>query len=442
MAKSRRPRGSGSYDKIIDKKGNVLYRWRIGIFDPTIGKTAYKSIKSRSRAALDEKVKAWKEENGGGNASLISPNRMTVKQWVERWLASLVDKVSQSTLENYKNTATFKIIPNLGTLWLDKVSPLMLQTYFDELSKTHAPSSVVTIRAHFRACFSKAVKFNLLSQNPVISTNPPKNPKPDLKILEEDEVKRILEVAKDYSYQRHAEDEGDKYVRKCRYLIILLAAASGMRRGELLGLTWPCIHDTQIEVKYSLQTLNGDKRKLKSPKNGKSRLVAIPKTVAEELQKWRKYQEAYAEKYKGFYENPLSLVFTSKKGTPVVGGNFSHREFQIVCAAAGVKGARFHDLRHFWASSVLSKGIPVQIVSEQLGHSSIEITYNRYTHVLQKSRDELRALLDGNSIFASAKEKEDKQEDAQKPIPDETPIGLGTYNSLSINSLLKNGEPR
>lgn len=400
MAKSRRTQGSGSYDRLTDKKGNVLYyRWRIGLFDQATGKTCYKSIKARTRAALDEKVTAWKDENCGGSTSPQIPRHMSTKQWAERWLASIEDKVSQVTFSNYKATIERRLIPRFGAMRLDKVTPLMLQEYFDELSKKHAPASVATFRSHFRNCFSKAVKLGILTRNPVLSTDPPKNQKPDLKILEEEEVKKILEAAKNFSYYRRETDDGEKYIMRERYLILLLAASSGMRRGELLGLTWPCVAGTQIEVKYSLQALDGDKRKLKSPKNGKARMVTIPATVAEELQKWRDYQSAYAEKYKGFFENPLSLAFTNKKGSPLNCCNFSRRDFQTVCAAAGVTGARLHDLRHFWASSALSKGIPVQAVSEQLGHSSIAITYNRYTHVLQQSRDQLRAMLDDNPLF-------------------------------------------
>ncbi len=400
MAKSRRPRGSGSYDKLTDKKGNTLYyRWRVGIFDPVTGKTNYKSIKARTRELLDEKVADWKEENGGTKAPAILPKQMTVKQWSERWLVGLEGKVTPTTIENYKITVKSKLVPRFGSLRLNKVTTYMLQAYFDELSKTHAHSSVQTIRAHFRACFSKAVKYKILAQNPVISTDPPKCQKPDLKILEETEVKKILEVAKYYVGNRNPEDEGDRYMIKCHYMIILLAVASGMRRGELLGLTWPCVNGETIEVKYALQSLSGQNRKLKSPKNGKTRIVAIPETVATELKDWQHYQEAYLSKFEGICKNPMSLVFTNKLGYPIGGGRFSHREFKAICAAAGVEGVRFHDLRHFWASSALSKGIPVQAVSEQLGHSSIAITYERYTHVLQKSRDELKAMLDDNPLF-------------------------------------------
>lgn len=401
MAKSRRPRGTGSYDKINDAKGNVrFYRWRIGIYDLVTGKTHYKSIKAKTRAALDEKVIAWKEEHGGTGTPPPLPKRLTVRQWVEQWLAGLENKVAQNTLARYKNTVNRHILPHFGGLWLSKVTPFMLQTYFDRL-KAHAPSTVATIRSHFRACFSKAVKYGILSRNPVLSTDPPRSQLPEIKVLDEDEVKRILEVAKNYSYHATAQDAADVYTMRRNYLVVLLAVASGMRQGEILGLTWPCVHGTQLEIKYSLQGLHGDRRILKSPKNGKPRAVVIPTAVSAELERWRQFQEEYAEKYKGLFENSLSLVFTNPIGHAVNGGNFTTRHYRAICKAAGIDGVRFHDLRHFWASSALAKGVPVTAVSEQLGHSSIDITLRRYTHVLKRSRDALRVMLDENPLFTN-----------------------------------------
>ena len=95
----------------------------------------------------------------------------------------------------------------------------------------------------------------------------------------------------------------------------------------------------------------------------------------------------------------MILVFTNESGGFVNGNSYSGHVFREICKTAGVEGARFHDLRHFWASSALSKGVNVVAVSSQLGHSSTEITFQRYTHVLERSRDELREMLDDNPLF-------------------------------------------
>ena len=155
----------------------------------------------------------------------------------------------------------------------------------------------------------------------------------------------------------------------------------------------------RIEVRHSLQFLPNNKS-LKAPKNGKPRAVAIPRSVADELRKWKETQDAYADRFKGIYINSMGLVFTNQNGGFVNGCGFSEFVFSEICKAAGAEKARFHDLRHFWASSALSKGVNVVAVSAQLGHSSTDITFKKYTHVLERSRDELREMLDENPLFS------------------------------------------
>ena len=118
-------------------------------------------------------------------------------------------------------------------------------------------------------------------------------------------------------------------------------------------------------------------------------------------------QDAFAEKFRGIFVNAMNLVFTNENGGFVNGASFSYYIFSEICKAAGVEGARFHDLRHFWASSALSKGVNVAAVSAQLGHSSTDITFQRYTHVLERSRDELRSMLNDNPLFTGGGTKKE-----------------------------------
>lgn len=395
--RTRRPQGTGCYDKTAEG----LYRWRIGVYNPIDGKTHYKCIKAKTRAALDEKVKAWLEENGGeGEALPPLPKRMTVSQWVDFWLADVEGKKAPATIERYEMTAERHIKPLIGGDWIGKVSPLKLQAYFNELSKNHASATVTTIRDHFSACFEKAAKLGIIAKNPVKMTDSPRKTKPEPKVLEENEVSRILEIAKNGEYRRNPIDDAEAFLMYRNYIIILLAVASGMRQGEILGLTWPCvdIDGAQVRVKHSLQNLPGA-RVLKPPKNGRPRTIEIPASVAADLAQWREFQKSYAEKYKGIYENPLDLVFSNAKGDVVNGHRLSSYIFQSIARTAGIIGSRFHDLRHFWGSFALAHGVSIMIVSEQMGHSSIDVTLRIYTHVLKRSRDELRFMLDNNPLF-------------------------------------------
>ncbi|MBP5307027.1 MAG: site-specific integrase, partial [Paludibacteraceae bacterium] len=220
-----------------------------------------------------------------------------------------------------------------------------------------------------------------------------------LEILEED-VPKLLAVEKSGEYLKQPGKESDTFLRKRNYLIVLLAVASGMRIGEIFGLTWPCVDVTTatIVVKHSLQNMPKN-RVLKSTKTGKQRKIVVPKSVAVEIAEWREYQAAYAEKFKGFYKNKMDSVFTDQKGGLIGMTHFGICDYRAISDAASLSGTRFQDLRHFFASRALAHGVSVTAVSEQLGHSSINITLDRYTHVLEKSRDEMKAMLNANPLF-------------------------------------------
>ena len=389
------PAGDGCYDMC-----GKYHRWRLTTKDPLTGENRVKTIKATSLAKLQKKVDAWKLENLADGSAPYGARNVRVADWVGRWLDSLEGKLAARSVYSYKSLADRYIVAKFGNKLIGSVSQLELQLYFDSLAKTLSPSSLSKIRSVFLGCFGKATRLGVIPRNPVKFTDSPHIKKPELKILDESDVKKILEVARDGSYKAPYRGEARKYAMYRNYLIVLLAVASGMRHGEILGLTWDCVNldKAALEVRHTLQYLPRDRR-LKEPKNGKPRAVAIPHSVAAELRKWKEEQDAYADRFKGLYINAMNLVFTNESGGFVNGNAFSGHIFSTICKAVGVEGARFHDLRHFWASSALSKGVNVVAVSSQLGHSSTEITFQRYTHVLERSRDELRNMLDDNPLF-------------------------------------------
>ena len=390
------PAGDGCYDMC-----GKYHRWRLTTKDPLTGENRVKTIKAKSMAKLHERVTAWKTENLGDGAAPYGARNVKVADWVETWLNSLEGKLADRSVYYYRVLSDKYIVAKFGKKLIGNVSQLELQLYFDSLAKTLAPASLSTVRYLFSSCFAKATRLGVIPRNPVRFTDTPQLNKPDLKILDEKDVEAILRVAKDGTYNAQLHGEAKKFMMLRNYLVLLLAVASGMRQGEILGLTWNCVDFDQakLEVRHSLQFLPNN-RKLKAPKNGKPRIVAIPHSVADELRKWKEAQAAFAEKFRGIYVNDMDLVFTNHKGNFVNGSYFSAWIFHEICKAAGVEGARFHDLRHFWASSALSKGVNIVAVSSQLGHSSTNITFQKYTHVLERSRDELREMLDDNPLFS------------------------------------------
>lgn len=389
------PAGDGCYDMC-----GKYHRWRLTTKDPITGENRVKTIKATSMAKLHKKVDAWKLENLADGAAPYGARNVKVADWVETWLNSLEGKLADHSVYYYRVLSNKYIVAKFGKKLIGNVSQLELQLYFDSLAKTLAPASLATVRYLFSSCFQKATRLGVIPRNPVRFTDPPRLKKPELRILDEADVEKILEVAKDGNYKAPLHGEARKYTLHRNYLILLLAAASGMRIGEILGLTWSCVDfdGARIEVRHSLQFLPKNK-KLKEPKNGKPRVAAIPHPVAAELRKWKEEQDAFAGKFRGIFVNSMDLVFTNQKGNCINGNYFTGCFFSEICKAAGVEGARFHDLRHFWASSALSKGVNIVAVSSQLGHSNTNITFQRYTHVLERSRDELRNMLDDNPLF-------------------------------------------
>ncbi len=401
MARSRRARGTGSYD-YDEKRG--FYRWRLGVLDPISGKTKYIAIKAKSRTRLKAKVDEWKKEHGDGEAAPIAGKRWLVKDWVTQWL-SLSTNIAPTTRRKYEEMARNYMLPRFGNMWLGKVSPLELQQFFNELDDgTRKKSTVAKVRETFRICFNAAIRYSLLAKNPIAATIPPKIEKPELRILEINEVSRLLKVAKSGEYikynERDKENDSRAYLLMRNYLIVLIAVASGMRQGEILGLAWDCVNGAEIKVQHTLQNITGA-RILKAPKTRSSkRVIIIPSNVAEEIKKWKKIQDEYAEKYKGIFHNEQNLVFTSGEGTPVIGTNFTNNEFREMCEAAEITPKpRFHDLRHFFVALAVGNKVPFLAVSEQLGHASVKMTLDQYAYVLKESKDELRAMLDENPLF-------------------------------------------
>lgn len=397
MAKTRRARGSGSFDKVGE-----YFRWRIGIYDPVTKKTKYKSIKAKSRKLLEEKVAAWRRENKDNPAPPVGGKRLTVKDLVENFLTVVSATRQPCTVKNYEMAFTH-LISRFGNEWVGKISSLDLQNYFLNMMKTHKISTVKRYKMDFSALFSFGVKHGLIARNPVSAVVLPRFQRHVINIPDEKDISAILSAAKSGEYmQRRKNDKARLYLIRRNYLIVLLGASCGLRLGEILGLTWPCVYEAaaQIDICHSMQDLPGA-RVLKCTKTGKTRVVALPDVVAVALKDWRDFSAAHAEKYMGFYANPLNLVFTSENGDPVCGANFTYNIFHAITTAAGVDSMHFHSLRHFAISFALSRGVPIPAVAEQAGHANIATTLNIYTHALQKSRDELKNMLDASPLFAS-----------------------------------------
>ncbi len=297
-------------------------------------------------------------------------------EWLEQWLNNYKKhSVRPSTWESYQVIMNTHIIPAVGKIPLKRLKAANLQQMYAEKLKTvgkrGTPLSTRYVRymhAIVRQALQQAVKEKLVPYNAADATQPPRLIGKEMSILSEEEIGKLLEAIKD-----------DRY-----YLAYKLAVATGARRGEVLGLCWDCVdfYQETKTIKRQLLALKDDPQldhHLKT-KAGK-RNITLPPGITKELKALKKMQSkeqvALGEAYVG---NPHNLVFTREDGSAINPQDFS-KHFQRLCERAGLPRIRLHDLRHSHASLLLKKNIHPKVVQERLGHSSITMTLDLYSHL-------------------------------------------------------------
>ena len=387
MKPSRRQRGEGSYDYIESKN---LYRWRGYYKDSMSGENKRKELTANTQKALRQKVKIWQEEVAVGQV-----NRIKVSAWCIKWLEIVRATTRPATVRRYSVTVHCHIIPQWGEYYIDKITHGVIQDYINDLADTHTTKTLETLRAHVRACFALAIKYGFLSKNPALDVKiPKKNFQLQQTILNETEVTKLISVAKEKIYKKV--DDANKYLNYCYYCILKVAIATGMRQGEIFGLTWDNVNfaTNNIYVKKSLSQISSTER-LSGTKTGKCRNIIIDNYTMRLLKRWCFYQKVFGNRYNGIFKNVASLVFTNSIGHYLSATNFSKRYFRPLLKEADLsEKIHFHTLRHTHASMLLAKGVNVQIVSERLGHSSVSITMNIYAHILPTLQDSAKNILE------------------------------------------------
>ena len=204
--------------------------------------------------------------------------------------------------------------------------------------------------------------------NPVSRVKKLKVQQKEMEFLTEDEIKRVLYVA---------EKEYPDF-----YPILITTIYSGMRRGEVLGLTWDCVDFNKSIIKVRKALYKGV---LSIPKTDCSiRDIQVPSKLIQVLKQYKKLA----------VENDLNLVFTQKNGKPLDADNLMNRRYRKILKLAGVKKIRFHDLRHTYASLLISKDLNIKYIQKQMGHSSFEVTMNTYAHLMPEVYEKSKRAID------------------------------------------------
>lgn len=331
--------------------------------------------------ALDTRARLRAQVAGGG---LPAAPRLTVAQLLDRWLRDYArGAVAPTTYADYERIVRRHLTPALGSTPLRKLTPAAIQAYYS--AKLASGLSTTTVRYHhvvLREALQHGVRWGLLAANPADRTSPPRPRKPEHQVLDTEQVRLFLAEAR----------RSSPY-----YSLYLAAVLTGMRAGELLGLAWDSVDlvTGALLVRRTLYRL-GRQILLKEPKSRASRrMVPIPPVLVEELLALRRRQEETRRQLPlcpdgincrdaacaGWHET--GLVFTQANGKPLHLHNVAQGDFKRVLRRAGLPLIRFHDLRHGHATWLLAAGVHPKVTQERLGHSSVGITLDLYSHTVR-----------------------------------------------------------
>ena len=303
--------------------------------------------------------------------ALASDRELSVRVYISDWLAHVRGRVRASTYDGYEVMLRLHAVPALGDLPLGSLTPLHLQRLYSSLlSPEDAPAlasgTVRNLHLVLTQALAQAVRWQLLAVNPAAGAQPPRPQRPPLVVVDQGLSERLL-----------AATAGSRFELPCAF-----ALASGMRRGELLALRWSDVSGdwSRVQVVRTLQPTRAG-LVFEQPKTPRSRRsVLLPVFLHPYLQR-HKDAQAVRRAALGDGWAETDLVFDRGDGRPWNPDTLSTR-WAAFLRARGLPRVRFHDLRHAHATLMLTLGVHPKIVSERLGHASIGITLDTYSHVL------------------------------------------------------------
>jgi integrase len=288
--------------------------------------------------------------------------------------------VKETTYANYSYVIRVHIFPALGRMHLKGLTPVHVRGFYGEKSHSDlSPATVKKMHVVLRKALSQAVSDGLISRNAVDGVKPPRVSASGEEInpLNPDECAAFLKASR-----------GERLEA-----LYVLAIHCGLREGELLALRWEdVILEAAKPALFVRRTLTRGEEGRGwvvggSTKSGKGRRVRLTRQAVAALKDHRKHQLEERMRLAGLWQDQ-GLVFPSEIGSLLNPSNLRNRSFKRVKARSGVQeDLRFHDLRHTCATLLLSEGVNVKVVSEMLGHASITITLNTYSHVLPDMQD-------------------------------------------------------
>lgn len=385
MKGSIRERSPGHWAIILDQR------------DPATGKRKRKwhSFKGTKRQAESECARLITEMNGGG---YVEPSKVTVLQFLDRWLKHIKPNVSPRTHERYEQIATKNIGPLLGAKILSKLQPIDISEAYGKALENGrrdgkgglSPRTVHHMHRVLYSALGQAERWRLIARNPAALLEKRDRPK-----IERKPVRTIDANATAAAFDAARE--------RRLFIPLVLATLCGLRRGEITALRWRSVdlETGQLAVIASTEQTDAGGIREKEAKSGRARTIAMPAMAVEELRRWRVLQAEELLRL-GVRGDDERHVVTQADGLPLQPRSLTHtvseflKEWKVT----------LHGLRHSHASHMLASNIHPKIVQERLGHSSIAITMDIYSHLMPNMQGGAAAAVD-DAMRAAIKKRTD-----------------------------------
>ncbi len=305
---------------------------------------------------------------------VIGPS-IVLQEYLEDWLENVhKTTIRLSTYLNYRKLLSNYLVPGLGNIKLQKLTPQQVQTFYSKkLNEGLSPKTVSNIHGVLHKALDNAVKWNMLPRNVCDAVTPPRVPRKELNFLTEEQARILLKEVNEHRLEA----------------LLTLAVTTGMRRGELLALRWQDINftDNSLQVKRAVSYFQNYGYVESEPKTSRSRrTIKLPAFVIDILIQHREYQ-AEQQRTAGDAWVTKGLVFTNAWGD-YYSPSTMLKVFKRFLESIDMPHMRFHDLRHSAASILLAMKVHPKVVQEILGHSQITTTMDIYSHAMPSLQDD------------------------------------------------------
>jgi integrase len=355
----------------IKKRGGKWY-----VFVNYHGRRKAKCVGSSRQLAEQVKRQLEAKLALGDLGFLADKPTLTFREYAERWLKTDAKRSKESTVNFYREYQARYVLPVFGTTKIDDITREAIKAFMADLSTRGLSRNTIRLAvASLRVVLSSAVEDGLITLNPAFRLGrfmESQKREHEAQAMEPGEVERFLANAKEHGAFEY-------------YVLFLIALRAGLRQGEILGLRWGDFQFGEGESdsnRFILVQRRFYRGQFSTPKGNRSRRVDMSRELRRELLLLRDVR--MLEAFQGGHNSIADdLVFPGESDlNPISPRTIGERYFVPTLERAGLRRVRFHDLRHTFGSLLIEAGAPLPYVRDQMGHSSIQITADKYVHLI------------------------------------------------------------